>query len=217
MGRRFIVLLGPPGAGKGTQAARLAQSLGLAHVASGDLFREHLSRGTALGKLAQSYMARGELVPDDLTIRMIAERLEQPDAANGAVFDGFPRTVAQAEALDELLGQRGERVQRVVAIDVRREELVRRLTGRWLCRICQTPYHETSRPPRVPGRCDLCGGELYQRSDDTAEIVERRLSVYDEQTQPLLAWYERASVLVHVDGGHDIEAVQRALARASAL
>lgn len=216
MGRRFIVLLGPPGAGKGTQAARLAQAAGLAHLASGDLFREHLSRGTELGKLAQAYMTRGELVPDDVTTRMIAERLAQPDAATGAVFDGFPRTVAQAEALDRLLAEHGERVQRAVVIDARREELVRRLTGRWLCRDCQTPYHHTSRPPRVPGRCDACGGELYQRPDDTVEVVERRLAVYEDQTQPLLAWYERAGALARVDGEQDVEAVQRALARAIA-
>lgn len=216
MGRRFIVLLGPPGAGKGTQAARLAQAAGLAHLASGDLFREHLSRGTELGKVAQAYMTRGELVPDDVTTRMIAERLAQPDAATGAVFDGFPRTVAQAEGLDRLLAEHGERVQRAVVIDARREELVRRLTGRWLCRECQTPYHQTSRPPRVPGRCDGCGGELYQRPDDTVEVVERRLAVYEDQTQPLLAWYERAGVLARVDGERDVEAVQRALARAIA-
>ncbi|MBI4507468.1 MAG: adenylate kinase [Chloroflexi bacterium] len=211
-----MVLLGPPGAGKGTQAARLAQAAGLAHLASGDLFREHLSRGTELGKVAQAYMTRGELVPDDVTTRMIAERLAQPDAATGAVFDGFPRTVAQAEGLDRLLAEHGERVQRAVVIDARREELVRRLTGRWLCRECQTPYHQTSRPPRVPGRCDGCGGELYQRPDDTVEVVERRLAVYEDQTQPLLAWYERAGVLARVDGERDVEAVQRALARAIA-
>ncbi|MBI2323229.1 MAG: adenylate kinase [Chloroflexi bacterium] len=211
-----MVLLGPPGAGKGTQAARLAQAAGLAHLASGDLFREHLSRGTELGKVAQAYMTRGELVPDDVTTRMIAERLAQPDAATGAVFDGFPRTVAQAEALDRLLAEHGERVLRAVVIDARREELVRRLTGRWLCRECQTPYHQTGRPPRVPGRCDGCGGELYQRPDDTVEVVERRLAVYEDQTQPLLAWYERAGVLARVDGERDVEAVQRALARAIA-
>jgi adenylate kinase len=213
VGRRFVVLLGPPGAGKGTQAARLAERTGLAHVASGDLFREHLARGSELGKLAQAYMSRGELVPDEVTIRMIAERLGQPDAASGAIFDGFPRTVPQAEALDRLLAAYGERVDRAVVIDVARDELIRRLTGRWLCRQCQTPYHEASRPPRVPGRCDVCGGELYQRPDDTAEVVERRLAVYEEQTRSLLDWYGRASVLVRVNGQQDITAVQQDLAR----
>lgn len=215
MRRRLFVLLGPPGAGKGTQAARLARAMGLVHIASGDLFRNHVARRTELGKLAQEYMNRGELVPDEVATSMMAQRLAEPDAVQGAVLlDGFPRTVAQAEALSRLLAAQGERVTRAALIDVDRGELIRRLTGRWLCRVCQTPYHETSRPPRVPGRCDLCAGELYQRPDDTPEVVERRLEVYQRQTKPLLAWYERCGALVRIQGAGDAESVHRALVTA---
>lgn len=216
MGRRLFVLFGPPGAGKGTQAGRLARAMNLAHIGSGDLFRQHIARHTELGDLAGKYMERGELVPDDVAARMVAQRLTEADAAGGAVFDGFPRTVAQARALDRLLAERGERVKRAVLIDIEPAEVIRRLTGRWVCRACHTPYHETSLPSRVPGRCDQCGGELYHRPDDTEEVVKHRLVVYEAQTKPLLTWYARSGVLVRVDGAQDVDAVHRAVIAAVA-
>lgn len=207
----FIILLGAPGAGKGTQAAPLAKELGVAHVASGDLFRENLRQGTEVGRLAQSYMERGLLVPDDITVRMVKERLEQPDAARGAVLDGFPRTLEQAQALQEVLAQDGRQIDQVIYIKVSEEELLRRLTGRWTCRLCQAVYHMQGNPPRVASRCDGCGGELYQRPDDTLETARHRLQVYFAQTAPLIDYYARAGLLVEVDGEGDVDRVQRAL------
>ena len=205
-----IVLLGPPGAGKGTQAALLAGRAGLAHVATGDLFRANLERGTELGKQAKSYMDRGALVPDDVTTRMVLERFKESDAAGGFVLDGFPRTIPQAEAL----AAAGQAIDHALLIEVDREELVRRLAGRWICRACQTPYHEHSAPSATPGVCDACGGELYQRDDDKPEVVGARLDTYEKQTAPLAGYYERAGKLARIDGRGGIEDVAEKLERA---
>ena len=209
-----IVLLGPPGAGKGTQAALLAERAGLAHVATGDLFRAHLEKGTELGNRAKSYMDRGALVPDDVTTRMVLERFREPDAADGFVLDGFPRTIPQAEALDAALARADQAIDLALLIEVDREELVRRLAGRWICRRCQAPYHERSAPPAKPGVCDVCGGELYQRDDDRPEVVVARLETYEKQTGPLAGYYEREGKLARIDGRGGIEAVAEKLGRA---
>lgn len=206
-GPLYIVLLGAPGAGKGTQARRLAEALEIVHIASGDLFREHLNNHTALGLLAKGYINQGELVPDDLTIRMVMERLERPDAAAGAVLDGFPRTVAQAQALDAALAAKGQRVSAALYLRVSEEALIARLSGRWICRSCQATYHVFFNPPRQPGVCDVCGGELYQRDDDTAETVRNRLKVYLEQTLPLMDYYRAQGVLIEVNGEQEVEKV----------
>ncbi len=208
---RYIVLLGPPGAGKGTQADMLGQKLGIPHVASGDLFRDHLKRQTALGQLAQKYMERGELVPDQVTIDMVRERLAQPDCAEGVILDGFPRTVPQADALDRVMGEQGRTITCVPYIAVRDEVLLERLTSRWTCRNCQAVYNVQAKPPRQPGVCDACGGELYQRADDTPETQRHRIEVYHQQTAPLIAYYRERGLLVEINGEQGIEAVQEAL------
>ncbi|MBI4300712.1 MAG: adenylate kinase [Chloroflexi bacterium] len=205
----YIILLGAPGAGKGTQAVTLAKETGLAHVASGDIFREAAASGSELGLLAKSYMDRGELVPDDVTIRMVLERISRPDCAKGVILDGFPRTVEQAVALDAALAEMGKAIGKVLYIKVSTEELLRRLSGRWICRQCQTPYHMVSAPPQVVGKCDRCGGELYQRADDTIETARNRLGVYFRQTAPLIGYYERAGKLLEVNGEQDVEVVGR--------
>lgn len=211
----YLILLGPPGAGKGTQAGLLEKKLGLPHVASGDLFREHLKNDTALGREARGYMDRGELVPDGVTIAMVLERLSRPDCWEGAVLDGFPRTIEQAKALDSALEVEGNSVRRVVDLKVSRDALMERLTGRWICRDCQANYHTLFSPPKVAGRCDVCGGvpggggELYQRTDDQPETVARRLEVYFAQTRLLVEYYQQRGVLVEVDGEGDIDEVHR--------
>lgn len=210
----YLVFLGPPGAGKGTQAKVLAEQLDLAHISSGDLFRENLSRQTELGKLAKSYMDRGELVPDDVTIGMIRERLSRPDCQEGAILDGFPRTPAQADALEKLLQERGARVNLVPLITAPADVLVERLAGRWTCRAQGHIYHEKYNPPRLPGRCDVDGSELYQRDDDRAETVRRRIQVYLEQTAPLIEYYRQRGLLIEVDGTQSIEAVTATLLKA---
>jgi adenylate kinase len=204
---RYIVLLGPPGAGKGTQAKVIAERLGLTHVSSGDIFRENLKEQTELGKQAQAYMNRGELVPDDLTIAMIRERLKRPDCAAGAVLDGFPRTPAQADALAEMLSEFDGKVQVVPYISVSEDVLVERLSGRWTCRTGGHVFHEKYNPPKVAGRCDFDGSELYQREDDRAETVKRRIQVYLEQTTPLIEYYRLRKLLVEIDGTQPIEQV----------
>jgi adenylate kinase len=210
----FIVLLGPPGAGKGTQAQRLAQTLGMAHISSGDLFREHLKAQTELGKLAQSYMNRGELVPDDVTIAMVRERVSRPDCARGAILDGFPRTPVQAQALDNMLAELDGRVICVPLINVPAEVLIERLSGRWTCRAQGHVYHEKYNPPQVPGVCDIDGSELYQREDDLPETVARRIRVYLEQTAPLIDYYRQKGLLVEIDGTLPIEEVSAKLLEA---
>ena len=196
----YIIFLGAPGAGKGTQAAELARERELAHIATGDLFRQALERGTELGLKAKSYMEKGVLVPSQITISMVLERLSAPDCAGGAILDGFPRNLEQAEALDKALSHQGKAIDKVVYIKVAEEELLKRLSGRWICRQCQAPYHATDSPPKVPGKCDKCGGELYQRPDDNETSVKKRLEVYFAETAPLIDYYTRGSKLLEIDG-----------------
>jgi adenylate kinase len=205
--RRFIVLLGPPGAGKGTQAKGLAEKLGLAHISSGDIFRENLKAQTDLGKLAQTFMDRGELVPDDVTIAMISDRLQKPDCDKGAVLDGFPRTPAQADALKEMLKKLDGEVIRAPFINVPAQVLIKRLSGRWSCRAQGHVFHEINNPPETAGVCDFDGSELYQREDDKAETVKHRIDVYLQQTSPLLDYYKNTGLLVEVDGTQSIDKV----------
>lgn len=204
----YIVLLGGPGAGKGTQAERLATNLDIPQVSTGDLFRENLKEETELGLLAKQYMDRGELVPDEITVGMVRERLSRPDAAEGAILDGFPRTIAQAEALEALLEDLGAKLSAVFYIKVPKEVLLKRLSGRWTCRDCGAMYHEIFHPPEEPGVCDKCGGELYQRPDDTPETQRHRIEVYFEQTAPLIDYYREKGLLVEVDGRQGIEEIQ---------
>lgn len=206
-----IVLLGAPGSGKGTQAGIIAQGLGAAHVATGDLFREAVKRGDELGKQAKSYMEKGLLVPDEITIGVLLERISAPDCAKGFILDGFPRTLEQARALDRALGERGEAIEKAVYIKVSAEELVKRLRGRFMCRNCQTTYHEITSPPKVPGRCDRCGGELYQRPDDSPQTVRKRLEVYLAETAPLIEYYQETGKLVEINGEQGIEQVGQEL------
>jgi len=205
----YIILLGAPGAGKGTQADILSSKLNLPHVASGDLFREALKKETDLGLLAKSYMERGELVPDEITIRMILRRIEMLDCGSGCLLDGFPRTLAQAEALDKGLTDKGNHVDKVVYVKVSDEELMKRLGGRWLCRDCQTPYHLLTAPPKVPGKCDKCGGELYQRDDDKEGTIKERLKVFFAQTIPIVDYYRNQNKLIEVNGDRGIQEVAK--------
>jgi len=213
---KFIVLLGPPGAGKGTQAQIISQTLGLPHISSGDIFRENLKNQTELGKLAKGYMDQGNLVPDDVTIAMIRERLSRPDCQSGALLDGFPRTPAQAEALDKMLAELGGRISAVPYINVAEDVLIDRLTGRWTCREQGHVFHERFNPPHNPGRCDFDGSELYQREDDKAETVINRIRVYLRQTAPLIEYYQKAGLLVEVDGTQPIEKVSETMLAALA-
>ncbi|NPV75815.1 MAG: adenylate kinase [Anaerolineae bacterium] len=203
----YIVLLGPPGAGKGTQAKIISEKMDLAHISSGDLFRENLKAQTELGKLAQVYMNRGELVPDDVTIAMVQARLQRPDCKAGALLDGFPRTPAQAEALSEMLAKNHESVTAVPYISVPAEVLIERLGGRWSCRAQGHVYHEKYNPPKTRGICDIDGSELYQREDDKAETVEKRIRVYFDQTAPLIDYYRQKNLLMEIDGTKSIEEV----------
>jgi len=205
----YITMLGAPGAGKGTQADILSQKMNLPHIASGDLFRQALEEKTKVGLLAKSYMDKGELVPDEITIKMILERINQPDCASGCLLDGFPRTLDQAKVLDKALTEQGKSIDKAIHIEVPNEELVKRLSGRWLCRTCQTPYHTISSPPKTPGKCDKCGGELYQRSDDKEETVKERLSVFFAQTVPILDYYKKQNKLIRVNGDVGIQEVAR--------
>lgn len=203
----YIVLLGPPGVGKGTQAKLVAEASDLPHVSSGDLFRENIKNETELGKLAQSYMNKGELVPDDVTIGMIRERLSQPDCREGALLDGFPRTTVQAEALEKLLAEFGGKVDLVPYIAAADSVLVERLSGRWTCKAGGHVFHEKYSPPQKAGLCDLDGSELYQRDDDKAETVVRRIQVYFAQTAPLIEFYRQRGLLVEIDGARPVESV----------
>lgn len=207
----YLVLLGGPGAGKGTQAERLAQALKIPQVSTGDLFRENLRNNTELGVLAKGYMDRGELVPDEVTVGMVRERLAQADAARGAILDGFPRTVAQAESLGQLLSDMGVALAVVPYIKVPEDVLLMRLAGRWTCKDCGAMYHELYSPPQQPGTCDKCGGELYQRPDDTPETQRHRIQVYFDQTAPLIDYYQNKGLLVEVDGTPGIEEIQAQL------
>ena len=205
----YIVFLGAPGAGKGTQAAIVAQELILVHIASGDLFRQAQEQGTELGMQAKSYMEKGMLVPDEITIRMVLERMSAPDCKAGVILDGFPRNLEQAKALDKALLEQAKAIDKVIYIKVAEEALLQRLSGRWICRNCQTPYHATITPPKVWGKCDRCGGELYQRPDDSVGTVKERLKVYFTQTAPLIDYYTQSGKLLEVNGGGGMDEVSK--------
>jgi adenylate kinase len=207
----YLVLLGGPGAGKGTQAERLSANLGIPQVSTGDLFRENLKSDTELGLLATGYMDRGELVPDEVTVGMVRVRLARPDASGGAILDGFPRTIAQAEALGQLLDELGTDLAAVPYIKVAEDVLLARLAGRRTCRACGAMYHDLFSPPNEPGVCDKCGGELYQRPDDTPETQKYRIKVYFEQTAPLIDYYREKGLLAEVDGQPGIDKIQAEL------
>ena len=207
----FIVLLGPPGVGKGTQAKILSKQTGLAHISSGDLFRENLKNQTELGKLAQTYMTRGELVPDDVTIAMIRERLSRPDCETGAILDGFPRTPAQADALETMLHEFNGHVDVVPLIAAEEDVLIDRLSGRWTCKANGHIFNEKSNPPKDDNKCDFDGSELYQRDDDKAETVKNRIQVYITQTSPLISYYQDHGKLIEIDGTHSIDRVTQDL------
>lgn len=204
-----LILLGAPGSGKGTQAKNIAEKVGITHVASGDIFRAAATRGDELGKQAKAYMDKGMLVPDDITIKMILERIAKPDCAKGVMLDGFPRTLEQAKALDKALKEKKQSIDRVFYINVSTDELVRRLSGRFICRKCQAPYHNVSAPPKVAGKCDKCGGELYQRADDTAETVKKRIDVYIKETSPLIDYYKKSKKLVEIKGEGNIDNITK--------
>lgn len=204
----YVVLLGAPGSGKGTQAQALSELAGLAHVASGDLFREASRSGTELGRQTSEYMLRGELVPDSITVPLVIERLQAPDVRGGAILDGFPRTVVQAEALDRALQVCEAGIDLALSLRVPPEVLVSRLSGRWMCQECHASYHSVFNSPRRPGICDRCGGELYQRQDDQRETAERRLDVYFQSTEPLIDYYRRRGVLEEVNGDERIDRVR---------
>ncbi len=206
-----IVILGPPGVGKGTQAEIIARTTRLPHISSGDLFRENIKNATDLGKLAQAYMNKGLLVPDDVTISMIRERFSRPDCKYGALLDGFPRTTVQADALEKLLTEFGGKVDHVPYISASEAILVDRLSGRWTCKAQGHVFHEKYSPPKKPGVCDVDGSELCQREDDKAETVTRRIQVYFAQTAPLIAYYRERGLLSEIDGAQPVELVTRDL------
>jgi len=210
-----LLFLGPPGAGKGTQARELAREWGVPQVATGDMLREAMAAGTPLGRAAKQYYDRGELVPDDVILKMVAERFGQPDAAQGFILDGFPRTIAQADGLGAMLEALGHKLDGVIYFDVSEPELIRRLTGRRLCRQCQTPFHVVSAPPKREGVCDKCGGELYQRVDDSEATVRNRLEVYERQTAPLLDYYRQRGLLRTVSGEGTVDKVRQDLREAA--
>ncbi|NLW17340.1 MAG: adenylate kinase [Firmicutes bacterium] len=206
-----IVLMGPPGAGKGTQAVRIAETYGIPHISTGDIFRATVKSGTALGAQLQEYMSSGQLVPDEITIRIVQERLQQPDCASGFLLDGFPRTIEQAEALDKTLATNP--IDMVINIEVPDEELIRRLTGRRVCPSCGATYHIDFNPPQAEGVCDQCGGELQQRQDDTIATVKNRLEVYNRQTEPLINYYQQQDKLISIDGSQAIDKVFQDIAQ----
>jgi adenylate kinase len=207
----YIVILGPPGVGKGTQAKKLSETKGLAHISSGDLFRENIKNQTDLGILAKSFMDKGELVPDDVTIAMIKDRISRADCEAGAILDGFPRTPAQADALEKMLAEFKGRVDKVPYITAVESVLIERISGRWTCHANGHVYHEKFSPPKKTGKCDIDGSELYQRDDDKIETVARRIKVYLEQTAPLIDYYRQRGKLVEIDGTQPVEKVTELL------
>jgi adenylate kinase len=210
----YIILIGAPGAGKGTQAQTIATEFGLDYIATGDMFRDAIARGTDLGKRAKEYMDRGDLVPDEVTVGMVTERMGQSKGKAGVLLDGFPRNLEQAQALELALSARGKRINQALHLAVPEDELVRRLAGRWLCRSCGGSYHEVFNPPQIATRCDRCAGELYQRPDDSSETVRNRLRVYQEQTAPLIEHYRSSSILDEVNGAQPIEKVRAGMLEA---
>lgn len=208
------VLLGPPGAGKGTQAVRLVEKYEIPHISTGDIFRKNIKEGTELGKKAQEYMNAGALVPDELVVDLVKDRLQQDDCKNGFLLDGFPRTIFQAEKLDEFLSESNLKMDIVINLKVEKEAFIKRLTGRRVCKDCGASYHIVNIPPKKEGVCDICGGELIQRKDDNIETVENRINVYEEQTAPLIGYYKEAGSLVDFDGEASLDEVFDAIVQA---
>ena len=207
-----VILLGPPGAGKGTQATRIVEKYGVPHISTGDIFRANIKAGTELGKRAQEYMNRGELVPDELVVEIATDRLAADDCKEGFLLDGFPRTVFQAEKLDEFLASKGRKIEHVLNIEVGRDDLMARLTGRRVCKSCGASFHVVNIPPKQEGICDNCGAELVQRADDNEETASNRIEVYNRETKPLIDYYEKAGNIVNIDGGKAAEEVFAAIA-----
>lgn len=203
----YILLMGPPGAGKGTQAERLIREYGIPQISTGDMFRAAVKSGTPLGKEAKSYMDKGALVPDSVTVGIVKERLAQEDCKDGWILDGFPRTTAQAASLDSILHEMGISLTAVLGINANREDLVKRVSGRLVCRKCSASFHRDFRPPKQQGVCDNCGGELYQRADDNEKTIRSRLAVYDEQTKPLIDYYKMSGRYVDIDGDQSMDEV----------
>ncbi|NMC57093.1 MAG: adenylate kinase [Eubacteriaceae bacterium] len=209
-----IILLGPPGAGKGTQAAYIKELKKVPHISTGDIFRQNIKEGTDLGKKAKEYMDKGLLVPDSVVVELVEDRITWPDAKNGFMLDGFPRTIAQAEALDESLAKTGKAIDAVINIDVDFSVLTERITGRRICRKCGATFHVKFNPVKKDGICDICGGELYQRDDDKEETVIKRLNEYQEKTRPLIEFYNKKGVLININGQQDIDAVTKDIEKA---
>jgi len=206
-----LILMGPPGSGKGTQAEFISKGFNIPHISTGDMFRKAISEKTELGTKAKEYLDSGRLVPDEVTVGIVEERLQQDDCLQGFLLDGFPRTVAQAEALDEFIAGMPFELDAVINIEVPREEILKRLTGRRMCRECGASYHVDFSPPLQPDRCDKCGGDLYQRDDDKESTINKRLDVYKEQTEPLIAYYGERGLLKNIDGNQDIKGVLKAI------
>ena len=202
-----IVLMGPPGAGKGTQAEVMARKLFVPHISTGDIFRANIKAGTELGQLANQYISKGDLVPDEVTMGMIKDRLSEDDCKDGFILDGLPRTIVQADALAAILAEQGKKLDKVVNIDVPTDKLIERLSGRRVCRNCAQTYHLVNNPPTEPGRCDECGGELYQRADDAVETIQNRLDVYQAQSAPLIEYYAAKGLLLSINGDQSINNV----------
>lgn len=209
----LLILLGPPGAGKGTQAERISEKYNVVHISTGEMLRLAIKKGMPLGVRAKAYIDRGELVPDEVIVGIVEERLEEIDDAQGLLLDGFPRTVAQARSLDEVLEGMERSIDKVILVDVDEEELILRLSGRRICRDCEDGYHIKFLPPQVRNVCDQCGGELYQRDDDRIETVKQRMHVYQEQTEPLVAYYKKKHLFARVDGAQDVDGVFRQISK----